>query len=103
MPIPGQRDMFGTLSWNVDVLPTCRRLMHAVPKTYKSHRLLMLEFGKEIGATWIEKLDSDELTQLETLLDLSPDIERSSRKVREEDEERERRARMGLPTGAAHN
>lgn len=95
-----QTDMFGNLSYNVEVLPTARRIMTERPVTYRSHRLLMLELAKDLGCTWVQRLNSEEQQQLEILLDLSPDFERSARKVREEDAERQRQASL---VGASDN
>lgn len=95
MSIIPQQDLFGNLSYDVEVMPTARRIMNEKPVTYQSHRMLMREVAKEMSFNWLVKLTSEELHQLDTLLDLSPDFERAARKVREEDEAREHRARTG--------
>ena len=48
--------------------------------------MLMREIARQIGCTFIDKLDSEQMTKFDMLIDLSPDFERSARKVRAEDE-----------------
>ncbi len=66
------------------VMKVTRRVMHEKPITYKSHRLLMIEIAKAWGFRW-DALEPAQRYVLERLFDLSPDIERNARKVRDED------------------
>lgn len=66
------------------VMKVTRRVMHEKPVTYKSHRMLMIEIAKVWGFRW-DKLEKAQQYILERLFDLSPDIERNARKVRDED------------------
>jgi len=66
------------------VMVVTRRVMHEKPVTYKSHRLLMIEIAKSWGFKW-DSLEREQKYALERLFDVSPDIERCARKVREED------------------
>lgn len=67
------------------VMKVTRQVMHDKPMTYKSHRLLMIEVAKAWGLNWKE-LPRAQRHVLERLFDISPDIERCARKVREEDD-----------------
>ena len=66
------------------VMKITRQVMHDKPLTYKSHRLLMREIAKAWGFPW-DTLPRHHQQVLERLFDLSPDIERNARKVRDED------------------
>lgn len=94
-----QFDIFGGVRMDdLRVMDLTRKIMKEKPVTYKSHRLLMREVAKEIGCTFIGNLSSDDQTRFDTLVDLSPDFERSARKVRQE-EEAKAKAGMGGVVG----
>lgn len=66
------------------VMKATRRIMTTKLITYRSHRLLMFEIAREWGFKW-DQIPTDQRHILERLFDLSPDIERCARKIREED------------------
>lgn len=80
-----QSDIFGNVhAADIPVVPTARRIMREKPVTFNSHRLLMREVARAIGAHWIDRLDSEQKAQLDRLMDLSPDFERAARNIRNE-------------------
>lgn len=80
-----QLDIFGGVKpAELQTVKITREIMHEKPMTYRSHRLLMKEIARSMGFDW-EALDSSQQHILECLFDASPDIERASRKVRQED------------------
>jgi hypothetical protein len=81
--LPVQNDIFGEGSTQIHTLTLTRRLMKDNPVLWRSHRLLMRAIAKEIGFNF-ELLSSEQRHKFEQLIDISPDVERAARKVREE-------------------